>query len=53
MPARHDPRAGLPRPEQVARALASLQDAIGREVSAMPGHREYLVSRAERLAPAP
>jgi len=53
VPERHDPRAALPRPEQVARALASLQDAIRREVSAMPGHREYLVSRAERLAVAP
>jgi hypothetical protein len=53
VPARHDPRAALPPPEQVARALGSLQDAIGREVAAMPGHREYLVSRAERLAAAP
>jgi tryptophan halogenase len=53
VPARHDPRAALPQPEQLARALASLQDAIGREIAAMPGHREYLVSRAERLADAP
>jgi tryptophan halogenase len=43
----------LPPPEQLARALRSLQDAIRREVDAMPGHREYLVSRAERLASAP
>src|SRR6187399_653738 len=53
VPQRHDPRTALPQPEQVARALGSLQDAIRREVDAMPGHREYLVSRAERLAVAP
>jgi len=53
VPARHDARAALPPPEQLARALGSLQDAIRREVEAMPGHREYLVSRSERLAPAP
>ncbi len=53
VPERHDPRAALPPPEQIARALASLQGAIRREVDAMPGHREYLVSRAERLADAP
>ena len=53
VPARHDPRAALPPPDQVARALASLQDAIRREVDAMPGHRDYLFSRAERLADAP
>ncbi len=53
MPERHDPRTALPNPDQLARALDSLRDAIRREVEAMPGHREYLVSRAERLAEVP
>jgi len=53
VPARHDPRTALPNPEQIARALGSLQAAIRTEVDSMPGHREYLVSRAERLAAAP
>ena len=53
VPERHDPRAALPDPEQIARALGSLQGAIRAEVAAMPGHREYLFSRAERLATAP
>ncbi len=53
VPERHDPRTALPDPDQVARALASLQDAIRREVATMPGHREYLFARAERLAEAP
>jgi tryptophan halogenase len=53
VPAKHDPRAALPPPEQIARALGSLQDAIRREVAAMPGHREYLFGRSERLAAAP
>ncbi len=53
VPERHDARTALPNPEQIARALGALQDAIREEVAAMPGHREYLVSRAERLAAAP
>src|SRR5690606_21884283 len=53
MPERHDPRTALPNPDQLARALDSLREAIRREVAAMPGHREYLVSRTERLAAAP
>ncbi len=53
VPARHDPRTALPNAEQIARAMGSLQAAIRTEVEAMPGHREYLVSRAERLAAAP
>lgn len=53
VPERHDPRTRLPNPEQIARALGSLQAAIGTEVAAMPGHREYLTARTERLAAAP
>ncbi len=53
LPERHDPRAGLPDPAQVARAMTALEGAIREEVAAMPGHRDFLTSRAERLAPAP
>src|SRR5690606_9834271 len=53
LPERHDPRAALPDPAQVARAMGALQDAVRKEVAAMPGHREYLTARAERLAAAP
>jgi tryptophan halogenase len=53
VPERHDPRTVLPNPEQIARAMTSLHGAIRAEVDAMPGHREYLVSRAERLAAVP
>ena len=53
LPERHDPRAALPDPAQVARAMGAFQDAIRKEVAAMPGHREYLTARAERLAAAP
>jgi tryptophan halogenase len=50
LPVRHDPRAALPDARQIARSMGVLQDAIGREVAAMPGHREFLTARAERLA---
>jgi tryptophan halogenase len=53
LPERHDSRAAIPDPAQVERAMASLQSAIRGEVAAMPGHREYLTARAERLAAAP
>ena len=53
LPERHDPRAALPDPAQVARAMGALQDAVRKEVAAMPGHREYLTARVERLAAAP
>ena len=49
-PERHDPRTRLPDPARVARAMQGLQQAIGEEVSAMPGHREFLTRHAERLA---
>jgi tryptophan halogenase len=53
VPERHDPRAALPEPERVARAMGRLRDEILQEVAAMPGHREFLAAAAERLAPAP
>lgn len=53
MPQRHDARAALPDPAAVQRALAGLQQAIGSEVAAMPGHRAFLEERAERLAAVP
>jgi tryptophan halogenase len=53
LPRSHDARAAIPDPAGVARAMASLQAAIRSEVSAMPGHREFITARAERLAEAP
>ena len=53
LPQRHDPRTAIPDPARVERALTSLQQAIRREVAAMPGHRDYLTRRAERLAAVP
>src|SRR5690606_25033173 len=50
LPRRHDPRAAIPDPERVKRAMHSLRQAIRQEVAAMPGHREYLTGRPERLA---
>jgi tryptophan halogenase len=52
-PRRHDPRVQLPDPTQVGRAMNALRGAIANEVAAMPGHREFLASNAERLAVAP
>lgn len=52
-PERHDPRASLPDPMQLTRAMASLRRAIDAEVADMPGHRAFLAARAERLAEAP
>jgi tryptophan halogenase len=53
LPERHDPRAQLPDPAQVARAMGGLREAIVREVAAMPGHREFLAANDQRLAAAP
>ena len=53
IPERHDPRTRLPDPAGVAQALQGLRQAIGDEVAGMPGHRDYLTRRAERLAAAP
>jgi tryptophan halogenase len=52
-PQRHDPRTRLPAPEQIARALARLREAVIEEVAAMPGHREFLTANVQRLAAAP
>ena len=49
-PERHDARAQLPDPEQVARAMAGLRNAIIGEVGEMPGHREFLAANEHRLA---
>nr|WP_166178946.1 tryptophan halogenase family protein [Altererythrobacter segetis] len=49
-PERHDARVRLPDPEQVARAMAALRNAIVAEVGAMPGHREFLTANERRLA---
>jgi tryptophan halogenase len=51
MPERHDPRAQLPDPVQVQRAMGVLRDAIASEVAAMPGHRDFLNANTQRLAP--
>ena len=53
MPRRHDPRAAIPDPERVERAMDSLRQAIRQEVAGMPGHRAYLNGRTERLAAMP
>jgi len=53
LPRRHDPRTAIPDPAGIGRAMGSLQQAIRQEVAAMPGHREFLTGRAERLAEAP
>jgi len=53
LPERHDPRTRLPDPARVEQALQGLRQAIGDELAAMPGHRDYLTRRAERLAVAP
>jgi tryptophan halogenase len=52
-PRRHDARTRLPAPEQIARALGRLRQAVTEEVAAMPGHREFLAANARRLAEAP
>src|SRR5687768_15093121 len=52
LPRHHDPRTAIPDPARIGGAMGSLQDAIRREVAAMPGHREFLTARAERLAEA-
>ena len=53
LPRHHDPRTAIPDPAQVERAMVSLQQAIRQEVAVMPGHREFLTARADRLAEAP
>jgi len=53
LPERHDSRAGLPDPAQVAKAMDALRGAVVDEVVAMPSHREFLMREAARLADAP
>jgi len=53
LPERHDTRAQLPDPDQIARAMKGLRAAIESEVAAMPGHRAFLAANAQRLATAP
>ncbi len=52
VPERHDPRAGIPNPAQVSRAMGQLKSEIAGTVAAMPGHRDFLHMRADRLAAA-
>jgi len=50
LPERHDPRAALPKAQQVSGALSNLHNAISNEVAKMPNHRAYLERQSERLA---
>jgi hypothetical protein len=43
----------LPAPEQIARAIDRLRQAILDEVAAMPCHRAFLAANAGRLAATP
>ncbi|GAA0268464.1 tryptophan 7-halogenase [Alteraurantiacibacter aestuarii] len=52
LPRRHDSRVTLADPMRVRNALERLRQEIGTQVSAMPGHRDYLMSEAARLADA-
>lgn len=52
-PRHHDARATLPDPVGVASAMRGLREAVAAEVSSMPGHRQFLEQRAERLAEVP
>lgn len=47
-----DTRAALPDAPALDRAMGSLEREIGELVLAMPGHRQFLTERAERLADA-
>lgn len=52
LPERHDARASLAEPEQMARAAERFHKVIADEVADMPGHREYLLAEAARIAEA-
>jgi len=52
LPERHDARAALPDPVRVKAALDRLRQAVDAEVETMPGHADYLLGEASRLAPA-
>ncbi|VVT01135.1 tryptophan halogenase family protein [Erythrobacter sp. EC-HK427] len=53
LPETHDARTQLPDPAQTSRAMDAFHAAVAQEVAAMPGHREYLLREAARLAPVP
>jgi tryptophan halogenase len=53
LPHSHDSRVGLPDPAQVSGAMQVLSGAVADAVSEMPGHREFLMAEAARLADAP
>ena len=53
LPERHDARTALVDPDRIAAALQRLQGEIGRSVSAMPRHLDYLKGEAARLAAIP
>ena len=53
MPERYDARVSQPDPLQLARAMERLKDAVAAEVAAMPGHPEFLLRDAARLAQEP
>ena len=50
LPDAHDSRTSLPDPQKVAAAMNGLRQEISGLVSSMPGHVEYLESKADRLA---
>jgi tryptophan halogenase len=52
LPERHDTRAALGDPRNLARATERLRDEVAREVAIMPNHRAYLTAEASRLAEA-
>ena len=49
VPRRHDTRADLPPPDQLARAAAALRDGIAQAVATMPDHRAYLEAQDARM----
>lgn len=52
IPERHDARTRLGDPERIGTAFDRLKQAIAGEVSAMPGHIEFLERNSARLAQA-
>jgi tryptophan halogenase len=52
LPEAHDSRVSLPDPMRVSGAMDNLRKMIASQVSAMPGHMDYLKSEAARLAEA-
>ncbi len=52
LPEAHDPRTAMIAPDALARATERLRMAVTGEVATMPGHRDYLMREAARLAEA-